>query len=130
LAGAADKVAALIPEEGALAFLLEQPVERLLEWLAILVVPGINAVTADASLEADAQVAARAAALNVADWWKPTGENFFKRISKDQLVESVREAAPGAVAEEIAKLPRKGEMVSRVEAALKDTAWLPPFLRL
>jgi ParB family transcriptional regulator, chromosome partitioning protein len=125
---ATQKIEKVVPEEGALTYLLEQPVETLLEWLAVLVTPGINAVTAEACLDDEAKIAARAAGLNIADWWKPTAENFFKRVNKEQLVAAAREGA-GAKAEEIGKLPRKGEMVTRVEAALKDTTWVPPFVR-
>jgi ParB family chromosome partitioning protein len=130
LAEASDAVTRGVPEEGALAFLLELPSERLLEWLAVLVAPGIDAVTSGAELDGDAQVAARAAGLNISDWWKPTAENFFKRVNKEQLAAAAKEGMPEAEAKEVANLPRKGEMVAKVEAALKDSTWVPPFLRL
>jgi ParB family chromosome partitioning protein len=75
-------------------------------------------------------VAARAAGLNISDWWKPTAENFFKRVNKEQLAAAAKEGMPEAEAKEVANLPRKGEMVAKVEAALKDSTWVPPFLRL
>lgn len=59
--------------------------------------------------------------------WDSTAENYFGRISKEQIIEAVREAAPTKVA--LIDHLKKPVMAKEAERLVKDTDWLPPLLR-
>lgn len=59
--------------------------------------------------------------------WESTAETYFGRISKDQIIEAVREAAPTKVA--LIDHLKKPVMAKEAERLIKDTDWLPPLLR-
>lgn len=59
--------------------------------------------------------------------WISTAENYFSRVTKDQIIDAVKEAAP-------TKAPlidhlKKQVMAAEAERILKDTDWLPALLR-
>ncbi len=59
--------------------------------------------------------------------WESTSETYFGRISKEQIIEAVREAAPTKVA--LIDHLKKPVMAKEAERLIKDTDWLPPLLR-
>lgn len=59
--------------------------------------------------------------------WDSTAETYFGRVSKEQIIESVREAAPTKVA--LIDHLKKPVMAKEAERLIKDTDWLPPLLR-
>lgn len=59
--------------------------------------------------------------------WESTSETYFGRVSKEQIIEAVREVAPTKVA--LIDHLKKPIMAKEAERLIKDTDWLPPLLR-
>jgi ParB family chromosome partitioning protein len=80
------------------------------------------------SSAAHADLMAEALSLDMkAAGWESTTETYFGRVSKDQIIEAVREAAPTKVA--LIDHLKKPVMAKEAERLVKDTGWLPPLLR-
>jgi ParB family chromosome partitioning protein len=61
-------------------------------------------------------------------YWQPTAEGYFGRVSKALILEAVREGiGPGAAAK-VDGL-KKDAMAKRAEAPLAGKGWLPALLR-
>lgn len=75
-----------------------------------------------------ADLMAEAVTLDMKDaGWDTTAETYFGRVSKEQIIEAVREAAPTKVA--LIDHLKKPVMAKEAERLIKDTEWLPPLLR-
>ncbi len=71
---------------------------------------------------------AEALALDMTAHWWATTHAYFGRVSKQQILEEVREA----VSEDVASRPssmKKAAMTEAAEQLLAGTGWLPPLLR-
>jgi ParB family transcriptional regulator, chromosome partitioning protein len=66
--------------------------------------------------------------FDMAPHWKPTEANFFARVSKDRILDAVREGVSIEAAENLATL-KKGDLAKEAAARLKDKGWLPLPLR-
>lgn len=92
----------------------------------------VNAIRApgmtEAHAEAHADVLAQAIALDMAACWQPTAAGYFSRITKEQIVEAVREGVSEQAAQGIDHL-KKSEMAAAAEKLLAGTGWLPDVLR-
>lgn len=71
---------------------------------------------------------ARAVGLDMAEWWKPTKEAFFDRLTKVQIADVVSEACSADAARTLDGL-KKSEMSGKAEAMVSGTRWLPSALR-
>lgn len=71
---------------------------------------------------------AEALALDMAKWWQPTGASYLTRVSKERILEAVREGVSEKDAGDIAGL-KKDAMVDHAERLLAGTDWLPAVLR-
>jgi ParB family transcriptional regulator, chromosome partitioning protein len=71
---------------------------------------------------------AQATALDMSAHWQPTAASYFGRISKVQIIETVREAVSEDAARRIAGL-KKQAMTEAAEKLLAGTGWLPALLR-
>jgi len=71
---------------------------------------------------------AEALKLDMADYWQPTAEGYFARVSKDLILDAVSEGIGKQAAQKIATL-KKGAMVSRASELLAGKNWLPAILR-
>ena len=60
-------------------------------------------------------------------WWTPSVEGFYGRLSKAALVEAVTEA--GVTADAPFDSVKKAEAAAMAAKALKDSSWLPLPLR-
>lgn len=67
--------------------------------------------------------------LNMADWWEPTAANYLSAVSKEMIVEAVKEGAGAEACEGLDKL-KKGEMAAKAETLLTGKGWLPAVLRV
>lgn len=115
-----------LPNTNLLAWLLLQPQSDLLELLALCTSHALDCVDR-AGLSEDAKTLAQAAQLDMADWWKPTGESFLGHVSKASIVQAVSEAR---TPEDAAKLPpKKRDAVVAAEALIQDSRWLPSVLK-
>jgi len=77
---------------------------------------------------AHADALAVAVALDMADYWTPTAENYFGRETKARIIEAVREAAPDRYTERLADL-NKTDLARQAEGLLAEKTWLPACLR-
>ncbi len=64
----------------------------------------------------------------MADWWEATGDTYLGRVPKSQIAQALIEAVEAEVGSEVEKL-KKADAVSRAQAALAGTRWLPELLR-
>jgi ParB family chromosome partitioning protein len=103
-----------------------------LDLLAHCVSQSVNAVHARGlrtdEAAAHAIVLAREVALDMTAYWQPTAANYLSRVSKDRILEAVREGASETFAKAIAVL-KKPAMADAAEKALAGKAWLPALLR-
>jgi len=72
---------------------------------------------------------ADALSLDMAVHWKPTADSYFSRVTKAQIIESVREAVSGESASGIAGMKKQG-MAEAAERLLDGTGWMPAPLRM
>jgi ParB family chromosome partitioning protein len=77
--------------------------------------------------EANATVLAREVGLNMAAYWQPTATSYFGRVSKERIVEAVRDGVSEQAAQNIVRL-KKPAMAEAAEAALTGKGWLPALL--
>lgn len=103
------------------------------ELLAYCIAATVNAVERRRQIGRDdsrAQAAeiVEALSLDMADWWAPTTENYFSRVSKAFILRAVSEGASAQAAENITKL-KKDEMIARAEKLLEDSRWIPDIFR-
>ena len=78
--------------------------------------------------EAHAAVLAREVGLDMTAYWQPTAASYFGRVSKERIVQAVREGASEQAAQNIARM-KKQAMAEAAEAALAGKGWLPSVLR-
>jgi len=105
-----------------------------LELLAHCAALSVNAVRAPHGQAGDevtshADALAQALKLDMSKYWSATAGSCFGRVSKERIIEAVREGASEDAARRIAGL-KKQEMAAAAEQALAGRGWLPPSLRL
>ncbi|MBB2984634.1 ParB family chromosome partitioning protein [Paraburkholderia tropica] len=105
------------------AVLLAMPQDALVALLAVCVAPTVDVVTLRASKEAPGKALARAVGLDMATWWKPTAEGYFRHVSKAAILDAARTFAPSDV-NRLAKL-KKGDLATEAERLASDTGWMP-----
>jgi ParB family chromosome partitioning protein len=69
-----------------------------------------------------------ALSLDMADWWQPTAEGYFSRVTKEAIVTAIGEGA-GAEAAARVKGASKAELARAAERELEGRRWLPAPLR-
>lgn len=77
--------------------------------------------------EAHAAVLAREVGLDMTAYWQPTAASYFGRVSKERIVQAVRDGASEQAAQNIARM-KKQAMAEAAEAALAGKGWLPALL--
>jgi ParB family chromosome partitioning protein len=99
--------------------------------LAHCVALGVDAVVskgAERNAVGHADVLARAVGLDMTPYWQPTGAAYFARVSRERIIEAVREAEGDAAARHLATL-KKQPMAEAAEKLLAGKGWLPKPLR-
>lgn len=124
-----QKVTPRIPSQDRLQWLLEQSNDDLLYLLAIYLAPALQAVTGGATVSDEALAIARAASLDMADYWKPTADSYLRHVPKALIVESVRDGVSPEAAAILSDTKKKALMVTTAAAQLAPTRWLPAILR-
>ena len=114
-------------------FLLARDTDQLLELVAYAASQMVDAVKQPFEKDNSArQVAsdhlAKALDLDMAQWWAPTAQDYFGRVSKTLIVSAVQEATTAQAAENIAGL-KKRELAVEAERRLEGKGWLPVILR-
>jgi ParB family chromosome partitioning protein len=109
------------------AWLLKQPQSEVLALLAFCVPLTLNGVRNDESPGASGALA-KAAGLDMRQWWTASAANYFGRIPKDRVVSIVTKAlspeAAGAV-----RVLKKAGAVELAEERMAKTGWLPEVLK-
>ena len=105
------------------AALLAMAQDELVQLLAVCTATGIDVVTHRQAANQPGEQIAQAAGLNMATWWKPTAEGYFKHLSKAMIQNAVSEFAPSEV-ERLGKL-KKAEIASEAERLVDGTGWMP-----
>jgi ParB family chromosome partitioning protein len=82
----------------------------------------------DEEREAHAGILAREVALDMTGYWKPTAAGYFGRVSKERILEAVREGMSPQAAQNI-EGAKKQAMAEAAETLLSGTGWLPAALR-
>jgi ParB family chromosome partitioning protein len=78
--------------------------------------------------EAHAAILAREVGLDMTAYWQPTAVSYFGRVSKERIVQAVRDGASEQAAQKIAGM-KKHAMAEAAEAVLASKSWLPALLR-
>jgi ParB family chromosome partitioning protein len=113
------------------AFILTLDQRDLLALLADCASVTVNAVAARDSRDMAADHAdqlAQAVLLDMRPQWKPTVQNYLGRVSKDRILEAVREGVSKEAADNLASM-KKLAMAEAAEHRLQGRDWLPPVLR-
>jgi ParB family chromosome partitioning protein len=112
---------------------LERSRDELLQLLALVAAKSVDAIQHKADRPNSgrlkhAESLAIALGLDMTDWFKPTDESYFGRLSRTQILSAIDEAK-GDHAPSLDKL-KKAELAARAEQLLAGTGWLPEPLRI
>lgn len=111
--------------------LIDWPMPTLVDLLAFCVGGGIDGLCekTDRNGRAGAQLDGLEAALGFTlhDWWVPTAQNCFARLSKDQIGDALVDADRLAQAASALKM-KKADAAILAEAEISQTRWVPPCL--
>jgi len=119
-----------LPQNSAELFaaLLAKPQDELVRLLAACVAATVDVVTPRATQHQPGAELAQAVGLDMAAWWQPTAEGYFKHVSKAVILDAVGEFAPDHVTR-LAKL-KKADIASEAERLVAGTGWMPAIFRV
>jgi len=114
-----------LPEDSAelFAVLLAKSQDELVRLLAVCVAVTVDVVTPRATPHQPGAELAQAVGLDMAAWWKPTNEGYFRHVPKAAILQAVGEYAPEQVSR-LAKL-KKADIASEAERLADGTGWMP-----
>src|SRR3546814_4903977 len=114
-----------LPEDSAELFaaLLAKSQDELVQLLAVCVAATVDMVTPRATQHQPGAALAQAVGLDMAAWWKPTAEGYFKHVSKAVILNAVGEFAPEHVTR-LEKL-KQTDIASEAERLADGTGWWP-----
>ncbi|EEE05469.1 ParB N-terminal domain-containing protein [Burkholderia multivorans] len=115
----------VLPQDSAelFAVLLAKSQDELVRLLAVCVASTVDVVTPRATQHQPGVELAQAVGLDMAAWWKPTAEGYFRHIAKPAILEAVSQYAPAHVTR-LSKL-KKGDIASEAERLADGTGWMP-----
>ncbi|MDZ4350013.1 MAG: ParB/RepB/Spo0J family partition protein [Xanthomonadaceae bacterium] len=118
-----------LPKDSAELFtaLLAMEQGELVKLLAVCVASTVDVVTPRATPHQPGAELAQAVGLDMAAWWKPTAEGYFKHVSKAVILDAVGAFAPEHVAR-LAKL-KKADIASEAERLADGTGWMPAIFK-
>jgi len=118
-----------LPEDSAELFaaLLAKPQDELVKLLAVCVASTVDVVTPRATPHQPGEELAQAVGLDMAAWWQPTAEGYFKHVPKAAVLQAVGEFAPESV-NRLAKL-KKADIASEAERLVNGTGWMPAIFK-
>jgi len=100
---------------------------ELLDLLALCVALSLDAVTGRDEARRANDVA-KAVGLYMSDWWEFSADGYLRRVSKAQIVGSLKEAGRDPSEPEVTGL-KKDALVTLAASRLAGTSWLPAQLR-
>ncbi|GAO21782.1 nuclease [Alicycliphilus sp. B1] len=118
-----------LPQNDAELFpaLLAMGQAELMALLAACVASTVDVVTPRATPHQPGAELAQAVGLDMAAWWKPTAEGYFKHVSKAVILDAVGEFAPESV-HRLGKL-KKADIASEAERLANGTGWMPAIFK-
>ncbi|AIO49675.1 ParB/RepB/Spo0J family partition protein [Serratia marcescens] len=118
-----------LPEDSAelFAVLLTKPQDELVRLLAVCVASTVDVVMPRATAQQPGEELAQAVGLDMAAWWQPTAEGYFKHVPKAAVLQAVGEYAPNQVSR-LAKL-KKADIASEAERLADGTGWMPAIFK-
>ena len=118
-----------LPEDSAELFaaLLAKPQDELVRLLAVCVASTVDVVTPRATVQQPGEELAQAVGLDMAAWWQPTAEGYFKHVPRAVILDAVGEYAPQHVTR-LAKL-KKADIASEAERLADGTGWMPAIFK-
>ena len=118
-----------LPEDSAELFaaLLAKPQDELVRLLAVCVASTVDVVTPRTTVQQPGEELAQAVGLDMAAWWQPTAEGYFKHVPKAVILDAVGEYAPQHVTR-LAKL-KKADIASEAERLADGTGWMPAIFK-
>ena len=118
-----------LPEDSAELFaaLLAMEQGELVKLLAVCVASTVDVVTPRATPHQPGEELAQAVSLDMAAWWQPTAEGYFKHVPKAAVLQAVGEYAPDQVSR-LAKL-KKTDIASEAERLADGTGWMPAIFK-
>ena len=119
-----------LPEDSAELFaaLLMMEQGELVKLLAVCVATTVDVVTPRATPHQPGAELGQAVGLDMAAWWKPTAEGYFKHVPKAALLQAVGEFAPESVSR-LAKL-KKADIASEAERLVNGKGWMPAIFKM
>ena len=87
----------------------------------------VDVVTPRATPHQPGEELAQAVSLDMAAWWQPTAEGYFKHVPKAAVLQAVGEYAPDQVSR-LAKL-KKTDIASEAERLADGTGWMPAIFK-
>ncbi|AOI82894.1 ParB/RepB/Spo0J family partition protein [Burkholderia cepacia] len=113
-----------LPQDSAELFaaLQAKSQDELVRLLAVCVASTVDVVTPRATQQPGAELA-EAVGLDMAAWWKPTAEGYFRHIAKTAILDAVNQYAPAHVTR-LSKL-KKADIASEAERLADGTGWMP-----
>ncbi|HHF9884094.1 TPA: ParB/RepB/Spo0J family partition protein [Escherichia coli] len=118
-----------LPEDSAelFAVLLARSQDELVRLLAVCVAVTVDVVTPRTTQQQPGAELAQAVGLDMAAWWKPTNEGYFRHVPKAAILEAVEQYAPAHVTR-LAKL-KKADIASEAERLADGTGWMPAIFK-
>lgn len=119
-----------LPEDSAelFAVLLVKPQDELVRLLAVCVAATVDVVTPRATAHQPGEELAQAVSLDMAAWWEPSAESYFKHVPKAAILQAVGEFSPDSV-NRLAKL-KKADIASEAERLARGTGWMPAIFKV
>ncbi|HBP6788143.1 TPA: chromosome partitioning protein ParB [Pseudomonas aeruginosa] len=120
---------AALPQDSAdlFAVLLAKSQDELVRLLAVCVASTVDVVTHRAMPRQPGEELAQAVGLDMAAWWQPSAEGYFKHVPKAAILQAVGEYAPEQVSR-LAKL-KKADIASEAERLADGTGWMPAIFK-
>ena len=119
-----------LPQDGAELFaaLQAKSQDELVRLLAVCIASTVDVVTPRATQQQPGAELAQAVGLDMATWWKPTAEGYFRHIAKPAILDAVNQYAPAHVTR-LSKL-KKGDIASEAERLADGTGWMPAVFQI
>ncbi len=115
-------------------WLLEQPQDMVLMLLAFGVAHSINAVekkfTGRKKGIEQANPLGRALKVHMPDWFKTTGDSYFKHVNRTTIELSVAEARGGDAELSVRAAAKKSEAVTIADRLVAGSGWIPAPVRI
>jgi len=119
-----------LPQDSAELFaaLQAKSQDELVRLLAVCVASTVDVVTPRATQQQPGTELAQAVGLDMAAWWTPTAEGYFRHIAKPAILDAVNQYAPAHVTR-LSKL-KKGDIASEAERLADGTGWMPAVFQI